>query len=226
MRYYSQHTPGYEKIKLGTCADSLWQSACFLTSFCNLGKEQEWFDIHPVSMNKLFIQNKLFANGCGLVAGAVAKHFGLTYERLSKDPGVICIAETNKYAAIGVPQHFFVYEKGMILDPLDPPEKIQWKKNTYPVVSYRVFKRPVAPKPVEVPVIQPPQPVEQPPVTETAPTMQEMTQDEQKPISETNIQVETPQVDEKVQETGTVEPKSRFWASLFGLIAKLLKIKS
>lgn len=181
--YYSQHTPGYKAIKLGTCNDSLWQSGCFLTSFCNIGKELEWFDYTPIAMNKLFIKEKLFSNGCLLVCPTVAKHFGLTYQKVTKDPGILCIAETNKYAP-SVPQHFFAYEKGMILDPLDADPK--WKKNPYPLVSFRVFKKykdpgiatqipvmgetttttiPVVPTPQEItpepPVVQEPTPVKE-----------------------------------------------------------------
>lgn len=137
--YYSQHTHGYKSIKLGTCTDSLWSSSCFLTSFCNLGKELEWFDYTPVAMNKIFIQNKLFSNGCMLVCPAVATYFKKTYQKLTEDPLEICIAETDHYKSNGFPQHFFVFEKGMILDPLDTDPK--WKKNTYHIVSYRLFKQ-------------------------------------------------------------------------------------
>lgn len=224
MGYYSQHTPGYNDkknpaMRLGTCTDTLWQSACFLTSFCNLGKELEWFDINPVTMNKLFIANKLFANGCGLVASAVAKHFGLTYEKLLNDPDVICIAETNKYASIGVPQHFFVYEKGMILDPLDPPETIKWKQNTYPLVSFRVFKKP------KVQETQTNEPVTEAPVVPYVPKMQETAQDESNTTASTNV----PEVPTKTPETdpvtGLVEPVTQRvdWAAIWQAIINLIK---
>ena len=223
MSYYSQHTPGYNDRKnpamfLGTCADTLWQSACFLTSFCNLGKELEWFDYNPVTMNKLFITNKLFANGCMLVCQTVAKHFGLTYEKFTSDPGVICIAETNKYAP-KVPQHFFVYEKGMIIDPLDPPETIKWKPNTYPLVSFRVFKKP------KVQETQTPEPVTEAPVIPDAPKMQETAQGESNTTASTNVPATPPNTPETDQETGLVEPVAQRvnWTAIWQAIINLIK---
>lgn len=141
---YSQRDPKWAKEKLGSGTDTIGQSGCKLTSFCNLGKEKEWFDYTPQSLNKLMVKEKLYTNGLLIADSVVAKYFGLTYEKTTKDPGLVCIAETNKYAP-KVPQHFILWEKGMMLDPLDLDPK--WRKSTYPIVSYRVFKKPVAPKP-------------------------------------------------------------------------------
>lgn len=146
MSFYSQKDPKWAKEKLGSGPDTIGQSGCKNTSFCNLGKEMEWFDYTPQSLNRLMIKEKLYTDGLLIADAVIAKYFGLTTERVKKDPGIVCIAETNYYSKkdkngkeIGVPQHFFAYEKGMILDPLDPDPK--WKKNPYPLVSFRVFKK-------------------------------------------------------------------------------------
>lgn len=222
MSYYSQHTPGYDKIKLGTCPDTLWQSACFLTSFCNLGRELEWFDYSPVSMNKLFISEKLWSGGCLLVCPTVAKHFGLTYEKLVKDPGTICIAETNKYAP-KVPQHFFLYENGMIIDPLDP--KPEWKKNTYPIVSYRVFKKikTVTPEPKPAESVTPVTPPVSIPVEVIPPSHQTSPED-------TSVQVDVnvlpPKENTSTNDVGdsSVEtpPQKASWASFWQAILNFI----
>lgn len=221
MSYYSQHTPGYEKIKLGSCTDTLWQSACFLTSFCNLGLELEWFSYTPVAMNKLFTREKLWGGGCLLVCPTVAKYFGLTYAKLTKDPGTICIAETNKYAP-KVPQHFFVYEKGMILDPLD--QTPAWKPNKYPIVSYRVFKKILVDLPPKVQETQTPEPPITPPVVPDVPKMQESAQDETEATAGTNVPVEPPKSPETDPGTGTVEPvpQKPNWAAIWRAIYNFL----
>lgn len=143
--FYSQKA---YKDQLGNCRDTIAQSGCFITSFCNLGKELEWFDYTPPAINKLFTRENLYGGSCLLVAPAVAKYFGLTYEKVYTDPGVLCIAETDNYKKYGVPQHFFLYEKGRRVDPLDNPPS--WEPNTYHVVSYRAFKKTNQPIPIDM----------------------------------------------------------------------------
>lgn len=143
---YSQKDPKWAKERLGSGPDTIGQSGCKLSSFCNLGKEMQWFDYTPQSLNKLMIKERLYTNGLLIADSILAKYFGLTTEKVKKDPGVLCIAETNYYANKGVPQHFFLYEKGDRVDPLDLEPNFE--KNTYPIVSYRVFKKIVTTPPV------------------------------------------------------------------------------
>lgn len=130
--YYSQKS--YPKVKLGTCADSIAQSGCFLTSFCSLLGILQVADISPEDFNK-----KAFPNG-GCLANAQfwADLYRLTYRKTAEAPKQVCIAETDHYKPKGVPQHFFVWSpEGSIIDPLDV--KPAWKKNPYRIVSYRIF---------------------------------------------------------------------------------------
>jgi hypothetical protein len=129
---YSQKS--YPSIKLGTCADSISQSGCFLVSFVNLLNELKISDIDPVAFNKKAYPS----GGCMANAQIWADMYAMTYQRLSVDPKEICIAETNYYAKNGVPQHFMLYNQGQRIDPLDT--KPSWEQNTYPIVSYRLFK--------------------------------------------------------------------------------------
>jgi hypothetical protein len=134
MGYHSQKS--YPNIQLGTCKDTIAKSGCFITSFCNLLKKLQIAKITPPELNK-----KAFPNGgCLLNAAYVAKLYGMDYEKTTKKPKGVCIAETDHYKKKGVPQHFFLWNDGKIIDPLD--EKPSWKKNPYHIVSYRVFTLP------------------------------------------------------------------------------------
>ncbi|HCW06220.1 MAG TPA: hypothetical protein DGG95_02520 [Cytophagales bacterium] len=119
--------------KLGTCSCTIKSDGCFLTSYCNLLHEFGT-EITPPEFNKIAFPK----GGCLANASYWAKLYNLSYEKVFKDPGTLCIIETNFYANKGVPQHFCLFKKGMRVDPLDLDPN--WELNTYPVVSYRVFK--------------------------------------------------------------------------------------
>ncbi len=129
--YYSQKD--YPNVKLGTCADTIAQSGCFLTSFCNVLQELKVAMITPEDFNK----EAFPTSGCMANASIWASMFGLLYTKLYASPERLCIIETDHYKPAGVPQHFCMWKDGMIIDPLD--HNPQWKKNPYHVVSYRVF---------------------------------------------------------------------------------------
>ena len=129
--YYSQKD--YPKVKLGTCADTIAQSGCFLTSFCNVLQELKVTQINPEYFNR-----KAFpAGGCMANAAYWASLYDMYYTKTTVTPKGVCIIETDHFASAGFPQHFCMWKDGMIIDPLD--HNPQWKKNPYHVVSYRVF---------------------------------------------------------------------------------------
>lgn len=138
--------------KLGTCTNTIKSHGCFITSICNLREYYEKKLITPAELNKICTSKGFYVQGCSLVAPSVAKYFGVTYERTIKAPDVVCIAETNHYAKVGVPQHFFVFnpKTGERLDPLDKDP--QWESNNYKIVSYRIFGFQEAKEPVKEPV--------------------------------------------------------------------------
>lgn len=149
--------------KLGKCKVSIKSQGCYLVSFCNLLNELKISKINPLELNEYLIIKDGYSNGCLFNSSKIAKLFNLTYEKIFKDPGTICIIETDFWKPKGVPQHFVLFRQGMIADPLDLNPK--WKLNVYPIVSYRVFKPLHAhkiPEPIDVPP-EPEKPVAPPP---------------------------------------------------------------
>lgn len=132
--------------KLGTCASTIKQQGCFITSICNLLEYYNQRTLTPPELNQICKSKGFYVSGCSLVAPSVATYFGAAYERTLKLPDIVCIAETNNYAKLGVPSHFFLYnpKTKLRLDPLD--SKPTWETNTYNIVSYRVFKFPTSSK--------------------------------------------------------------------------------
>jgi hypothetical protein len=146
---YSQKT---YKTKLGTCTDTISQSGCLITSWANFISVKRGSKLPPDSLNAIFKDNGFYSNGCLINLAKVAKFYDFEYSKIFKAPNEICIAETNQYAKLGIPQHFFLYDpkNKLRVDPLDL--KPDWEFNNYPIVSYRVFKDlKIAPKPTEKP---------------------------------------------------------------------------
>ena len=152
--FYSQKS--YPNTKLGTCSDTIAQSGCFMTSFCNLLHELGIAEIDPIVFNK-----KAFPNGgCMANAGSWANLYNLQYLKSAIKPSLApaCIAETDHWKSVGVPQHFFLWRPdGKIVDPLDA--KPDWKENTkYGIVSYRLFAPKIPIKTEQTPKIETPVP--------------------------------------------------------------------
>lgn len=144
MKFYSQKA---YTDRLGSCKDTIAQSGCFITSLCNLALNLNTSDKTPSELNKWLIKNGGYSDGCLLNSAKGAEGVGLVSKgRTGINPEHICICETDHWKSKGVPQHFFVYLDGAILDPLDLNPT--WKKNPYKIVSYRVFtvKAPQVPK--------------------------------------------------------------------------------
>lgn len=141
--YYSQKDPKWAGIQLGVCKnETIGKSGCAITSLCNFfvstssNQEKE----NPKEMNE-WCKKNAYVQGCLLNMSTFAKLRKMTYEKVLKKPKVEkCLAETDYYKKSGVPQHFFLWRSkdGKIVDPLD--KKPDWKKNPYPIVSWRVFK--------------------------------------------------------------------------------------
>ena len=144
MKHFSQHSPGYKNIKLGTCSVTLWSHGCLVCSLSMLSGSD------PVDTNILFTKKGGYASGCNVISAKAAKLLNLRYDgKKTAKPNHICIAETSYYSWLGLKQHFFVFapkgtvsvHEDLILDPLDAPNKIGWKQNKYKnkMISYRLF---------------------------------------------------------------------------------------
>jgi hypothetical protein len=135
MKTYSQKS--YPNVKLGNSNDTIANSGCFIVSISNL-LEYYGRGLTPPEVNEIGKKCGAF-NGALLTAGTLAKALNLSYEKTTKAPVDVCIAETDHYKSKGVPQHFFLHcplESGRI-DPLNLNPK--WEHNTYKIVSYRIF---------------------------------------------------------------------------------------
>lgn len=144
MKFYSQKS---YTDRLGSCKDTIAQSGCFITSLCNLALNLNTSKKTPPELNKWLIKNGGYSDGCLLNSAKGAEGVGLVSKgRTGINPEHICICETDHWKSKGVPQHFFVYSDGQVIDPLD--KEPTWKKNQYKIVSYRVFtvKAPQVPK--------------------------------------------------------------------------------
>ncbi|MEB5028250.1 hypothetical protein RXP05_29815, partial [Pseudomonas aeruginosa] len=74
----------------------------------------------PPELNKWLIKNGGYSDGCLLNSAKGAEGVGLVSKgRTGINPEHICICETDHWKSKGVPQHFFVYSDGQVLDPLD-----------------------------------------------------------------------------------------------------------
>ena len=143
MKHYSQHIRAYKKIRLGTCNTSLWASGCFVCSLAMLSNRYT-----PEQVNDILTNNGGFTNGCMVNSKKASKLLNIKYDgKTTKKPRFICIAETNHYRSLGVPQHFFIFApKGtvsgvsdLMLDPLDSQAEMVWRPIKYKIVSYRLF---------------------------------------------------------------------------------------
>ena len=144
MRNYSQKNLRWRFQKLGRCRDTIGKSGCFITALCNLADTKiknpkgNMVQCHPGILDWVATVNNLYARGCLVVSKRFAKVLGLEYKgKGSHPPKYDCIAVTNHFQYVGVPQHFFVYlTNGRIIDSLDGKEK----ENPYHIISYRYFK--------------------------------------------------------------------------------------
>ena len=132
MNLYSQKDPKWKSEQLGMCKnETIGSAGCKITCYAMLcGKT-------PLEVN----QSITYSNGCLTNDSKNSEELGLkNVGKVTENPKVLCIAETNYYKSSGYSQHFFILrEDGMIADPLDYP--CFWKENKYKnaIVSYRVI---------------------------------------------------------------------------------------
>ena len=128
MTNYSQKDSRWENVKLGTSKATIGSVGCYLVSFSILT------DIDPITLNKLFIEKKVYQDGNMMVSKKAAQVLGLEHKGTTTTrPSRICIAETDHYKSKGVPQHFFVWlGDGRIIDPLGG----KTKNNPYHIVKW------------------------------------------------------------------------------------------
>jgi len=141
--------------KLGSCSATIKSSGCYITSLCNLNEILNFMGkINPSEMNKLCIRYGFYSNGCMLNSIALTKFLKLNYEKSMQKPKNLCIAETDHYKNLGVPQHFFLYNSktNEKVDPLDMDPA--WRTNNYHIVSYRIYAPQSVPKPEVAPTPQ------------------------------------------------------------------------
>jgi len=128
MTNYSQKDSRWANVKLGTSKATIGSVGCYLVSFSILT------DIDPITLNKLFIEKKVYQDGNMMVSKKAAQVLGLEHKGTTTTrPSRICIAETDNYKPKGVPQHFFVWlGDGRIIDPLGG----KTKNNPYHIVKW------------------------------------------------------------------------------------------
>jgi len=144
MKKYSQKNLRWRFQKLGTCNTTIGKSGCFVTAGANLADTKikdpkgRLREATPSMVDWRLTVDGSYIRGCMMNSKALAKLLGLEYKgRGSHPPKYDCIAETNHFQRLGIPQHFFVYlTNGRIIDSLDGKEK----DNPYHIVSYRYFK--------------------------------------------------------------------------------------
>lgn len=135
MKIYSQKDPAWAGQKLGTCSNTIGSDGCFLTCLSMLS------EINPPTANKILRDQGGYSSGCMMNSAKAAPLLGLEYQgKVYKDPGFVCIAETDHYKNQGFAQHFFIHVNGTMIDPLEL--KPTWKNNKYHIVSYRLFVNP------------------------------------------------------------------------------------
>ena len=138
MQPRSQKDVRWKDSILGTSRLTIEKAGCFVASLSMLS------DIGVLKVNEMLKEGGGFADGNMIISEKAAKILGLDYKgRTTAIPESICIAETHDYTPDDSPnilQHFFVWRPdGMILDPLSEPESMDWIKNKYNIVSYRLF---------------------------------------------------------------------------------------
>lgn len=134
---YSQRDPLWSTVTLGTCSGkTIGTHGCLITFFSNIT------GYTPQVINEIAKEKDCYINGCNLNSAKLAQVLSVQFDdpvKVTVQPDYPCGGETNYYAKLGVPQHFFlIFPDGMIVDSLDG--KYQKNKYANKMVSYRRFK--------------------------------------------------------------------------------------
>ena len=132
---YSMKDKRWASAKLGGISSliTLGNDGCYITSISIIDGRT------PFEINNILTQKKCFTADAELLNDAAAKALGYTYKFLATNPNTYpIICETNHYAKLGYPKHFFVMiDPANRLDPLDLMVKPE--PNNYNIVSCRVW---------------------------------------------------------------------------------------
>lgn len=128
---YCQKDARWGNKRLGNSSYTLGLEGCFVTSLAMIDGRT------PLVVNNLLTQNGGLTAGGLVIHNAAAKILGLKYNGVTTQKQYwLAIAETNYYANLGFPTHFFVWlGDGQIVDPLDGKQK----KNSYPITEYFLY---------------------------------------------------------------------------------------
>jgi hypothetical protein len=151
MINYNQKDKRWKDLKISKTDLTLGEYGCFVVALAMLDGRT------PDIILDILNRNQCFNHKGMLLSDLAAKALGLKYKGKKNDnPNIVCIAETNHYANLGIPQHFFVWlGDGRIIDPLDGLIKL----NPYHIVSFRMFEKKIIEptkeiKAVKKPIIQ------------------------------------------------------------------------
>ena len=137
MTPYSMRDKRWRDLRIGTTGLTIGHEGCLIVSLSMLA------DTTPDKTLSMLLNGKAI-DLTGLVLDYIAAQvLNRTYSYTTKDPGRLCIAETDAYKGHGYPKHFFVWlGNGQIVDSLNGLQS----KNNYHVVSYRLFDEKDQPK--------------------------------------------------------------------------------
>lgn len=132
MKYYSQRDKAWSGVKLGFGSTTIGNYGCFITALSMLIEKT------PNITNEILKKGGAF-NGDLLISDKAAVALDLEYlgKTTTKPKEFPTIAEVDMSPSAGKQQHFVVMLKDKIIDPWTGTER---PLNTYPIVSYRLFK--------------------------------------------------------------------------------------
>jgi hypothetical protein len=139
---YSQKDKRWGNTTIGLSGITFEKAGCLLCSIATLdGILHGGIGRTPLEIMNIFLVAGSILKDGRLNMQSASRALNMKYEYLTKKPQGICIAETDFYKKLGVPQHFFILDphNSKIIDPLDTPEVINWKTKPAPynIVSFR-----------------------------------------------------------------------------------------
>lgn len=124
MILYSQRDPAYAKLKLGST--TVGKDGCLVSSIATL------FQVDPKVI--IALPKVINARGECDIKRCVELLGGKIRYRGTNRPSGWCIAKTKHYAKQGVPTHFFIFNEGVMIDPLlNPTQRLE---NIYTISEY------------------------------------------------------------------------------------------
>lgn len=210
--YWSQRDSRFKNVKLGFGNTTIYSHGCFCVSLANLS------GIDPIEVNEILKKGGFFSGDLIISSVSMAKSLGLEYHGkvdTREKPNYRTIAEVDMSPAPGKQMHFvIVKEDGSIIDPWTGTIR---PKGTYPIVSYRLFKKPEEPK--ELPKETPKDEAPQSPVVNEKPETPSMPTPE--PETPQNANLEPIKTYQEYSETG--EPWKQTITDIVSMIINLFE---